>query len=78
MKKPKIAQKSPYVMDMKAGKYAYCTCGESKKDPFCDGSHTTTEFTPEIIVIEEDRKVAWCGCKHSNKGAFCDGAHARV
>ena len=78
MKKPKIAQKSPYVLDMKAGKYAFCTCGLSEKQPFCDGKHTTTEFRPEIVVLEEDQKVAWCGCKHSHKGAFCDGSHARV
>jgi CDGSH-type Zn-finger protein len=78
MEKPKVAQKSPYVMDMKAGKYAFCTCGLSTKQPFCDGAHSSTDFTPEIIEIEEDRKVAWCGCKHSNKGAYCDGAHARV
>ncbi len=78
MKKPKIAQKSPYVMDMKAGKYAFCTCGESEKQPFCDGKHVTTEFTPEIVVLEEDQKVAWCGCKHTHKGAFCDGTHSKV
>ncbi len=78
MKKPKIAQKSPYVMDMKAGKYAFCTCGLSEKQPFCDGKHTPTDFRPEIVVLEEDQKIAWCGCKHSHKGAFCDGSHARV
>jgi len=78
MDKPKIAQKHPYVMDMEAGKYAYCTCGESKKDPFCDGSHAGGEFRPEIIVLDEDVKVPWCGCKHSKKGAICDGSHARV
>jgi len=77
MSKPKIAQRSPYVMDMKAGKYAFCTCGESSKNPFCDGAHSGTDFKPEIVVIEEDRKVAWCGCKRS-KNSFCDGAHARL
>lgn len=78
MNKPKVAQKSPYVMEMEAGKYAFCTCGESSKQPFCDGAHAPTDFKPEIIVLEEGGTVAWCGCKHSNKGAFCDGAHARV
>ncbi|MBL4593747.1 MAG: CDGSH iron-sulfur domain-containing protein [Flavobacteriales bacterium] len=78
MSKPKIVQKHPYVMDMKAGKYAYCTCGESSKDPFCDGSHSGSDFKPEIVVLDEDVKVPWCGCKHSSKGAICDGSHARV
>lgn len=78
MDKPKIAQTHPHVMDMKAGKYAFCTCGLSSKEPFCDGKHTDTNFKPEIVVIEEDRKVAWCGCKQTKNGAFCDGAHARL
>jgi len=78
MKEPKIAQKSPYVMDMKAGKYAFCTCGESSKQPFCDGSHVEGDFKPEIVVLEEDKKVAWCGCKNSKNGSFCDGTHAKL
>ena len=78
MSTPKIVQKKPYVTDMKAGKYAFCTCGESSKDPFCDGSHKGGDFRPEIVVLEEDRKVAWCGCKHSSKGAFCDGSHNKI
>lgn len=78
MADPKIVQKKPYVMEMTAGKYAFCTCGQSKKDPFCDGSHAGGEFRPEIVVLEEYKKVAWCGCKHSSKGAFCDGAHNKI
>ena len=78
MEKPKIAQKAPFVQDVKAGTYYYCTCGESSKQPFCDGSHKGTSFTPSPVEIAEDRKVAWCGCKQSAKGAFCDGAHAKL
>ena len=65
-------------MDMKAGKYAFCTCGESSNQPFCDGAHTPTNFKPEIITLEEDKKVAWCGCKNSSKSAFCDGSHNKL
>tara|TARA_B100000809_G_scaffold263993_2_gene318627 strand:- start:4867 stop:5103 length:237 start_codon:yes stop_codon:yes gene_type:complete len=78
MADPKIVQKKPYVMEMTAGKYAFCTCGQSKKDPFCDGSHAGSEFRPEIVVLEDDKKAAWCGCKHSSKGAFCDGSHNKL
>lgn len=78
MSDKKIVQKKPYVMEMKAGKYAYCTCGNSSKDPFCDGSHKGKGFRPEIVELDEDKKVAWCGCKHSSKGAFCDGTHNKL
>ena len=65
----------PIVMDMQPGKYAFCTCGESRKQPFCDGNHGETGMMPIIEVIEEPKTVAWCGCKRSAKGAFCDGSH---
>ena len=77
-KLPKIAQKSPYIIDEKAGKKAFCTCGLSSKNPYCDGSHKGTGFSPKIIELEEDKKIAWCGCKHSGKGAFCDGSHKNL
>ena len=77
-KLPKIVQKSPYIVDEKAGKKAFCTCGLSSKDPYCDGSHRKTRFSPKIIELTEDKKVAWCGCKYSKKGAFCDGSHRQI
>ncbi|MCX7833284.1 MAG: CDGSH iron-sulfur domain-containing protein [Ignavibacteria bacterium] len=75
MAKPKIAQKSPYILDIKPGKYWWCACGLSTNQPFCDGSHKDTEFTPMEIDITEEKTVAWCGCKHSSNGCFCDGTH---
>jgi len=78
MNLPKIVQKRPYVIEEKAGKKAFCSCGLSSKDPYCDGSHKDTEFSPEIVELKENKKVAWCGCKHSSKGAFCDGAHSKL
>lgn len=75
---PNMKQKAPYVKGMEAGRYAFCTCGLSSKDPFCDGSHKGKGFSPKIVVLEKDQKVAWCGCKHSQKGAFCDGTHAKL
>lgn len=78
MKEPKIAQKLPYVQDVKQGKYYWCACGESSNQPFCDGSHKGTSFVPIAVDIIEDKKVAWCGCKHSANGAFCDGVHKKL
>lgn len=78
MEKPVIAQKSPYVMDMQPGTYYYCSCGKSSKQPFCDGSHKGSEFTPKKVEITDIKKVAWCGCKHSSNAPFCDGTHAKL
>ena len=30
--------------------YYYCACGKSKNQPFCDGSHTGSKFTPIKIT----------------------------
>ena len=78
MAEPKIAQKSPYVLETKPGIYYWCACGASKTQPFCDGSHKGTEFGPTKVEIATEGKVAWCGCKHSKHGAFCDGSHKQL
>ena len=71
----KIAQKAPYVIDVKAGKYAWCACGLSANQPYCDGAHSKTDLKPVIVTIEEAKTVAWCGCKHTGGSPFCDGTH---
>ena len=75
METPEIAQKSPYVVDVEPGKYAWCACGRSANQPYCDGSHKVTSFTPIIVEIEESKKVAFCGCKQSSNKPYCDGTH---
>lgn len=78
MDKPKIAQKSPFVVEVEAGTYAWCSCGESAKQPYCDGSHKGSGFTPVIEKIDAKKTVAWCGCKNNSDGPFCDGSHAKL
>jgi CDGSH-type Zn-finger protein len=78
MAEPKIAQDGPFVMDIEPGRYAWCACGQSDNQPYCDGSHKTTEFKPIIEDIEEKKRVAWCGCKHSGNKPFCDGTHKQL
>ena len=40
-----IAQKSPYAVDVEAGKkYFWCACGKSATQPFCDGTHKAVGF----------------------------------
>lgn len=78
MSDPIIAQRRPYVQAAVPGAYFWCSCGQSKAQPFCDGSHKGTSFAPVKVDITEPKTVAWCGCKHSGKGAMCDGTHSRL
>ena len=79
MTNPHIAQKSPYPVEVEAGKsYWWCSCGQSKKQPFCDGSHKGSEFTPTEYKASPSSKVYFCGCKHSAKSPLCDGSHNKL
>lgn len=74
---PKATQDRPYVIEETPGKKAYCACGRSANQPYCDGSHKGTALTPKIVEITETKKVAWCGCRRSGNSPFCDGSHSK-
>ena len=78
MANPEIAQKSPYVLELEPGTYWWCACGRSKTQPFCDGSHKGSEFTPVKAEIAARQKVALCGCKRTRTPPFCDGSHNKL
>ncbi|MDG1207088.1 MAG: CDGSH iron-sulfur domain-containing protein [Pseudomonadales bacterium] len=76
MADPQIPQKAPYGVDVEAGKnYFWCSCGKSAKQPFCDGSHADTEFTPVKYEAQESKKLFFCGCKFTKEQPLCDGSH---
>jgi CDGSH-type Zn-finger protein len=76
MTAPKIAQKAPYPVEVEAGKsYFWCSCGQSSKQPFCDGSHQGSDFAPVKFEGTESKTVFFCGCKHSGAPVTCDGSH---
>ena len=73
---PEIVQKGPYQVAVEAGKkYAWCACGKSKSQPFCDSSHKGSGYVPIIFTAKETGDAWLCGCKHTKSGAFCDGTH---
>lgn len=76
MADPEIAQKAPIGVDVEAGKsYFWCACGRSRSQPFCDGSHKGSEFTPVKFTATEDCKKFFCCCKHTADVPLCDGTH---
>lgn len=79
MTEPTIAQKSPFAVAVEAGKdYWWCACGNSKNQPFCDGSHKGGPFTPLKYSATEAKTVYFCGCKHSAGRPLCDGTHNKL
>lgn len=78
MSRPEIPGKLPAVLDLAPGTYYWCACGQSKNQPFCDGSHQGTAFEPTEFEITEQKRVALCVCKHAGKKPFCDGSHRNL
>lgn len=75
---PKVAAKQPFEVNLVAGKkYSWCSCGLSKKQPFCDGSgrKTDLQFAPLRFFVEESKTVLLCGCKQTKTPPYCDGTH---
>lgn len=75
MERPVIADKKPVVLDLKPGTYYWCSCGRSKAQPFCDGSHKVSGFEPLKFDVKEKGRSALCNCKLTETPPFCDGAH---
>ncbi len=79
MSEPTIVQKSPYPIEVEAGKsYYWCSCGQSANQPFCDGTHKGSDFTPVKFEATESKTVYFCGCKHNASPPLCDGSHAKL
>lgn len=77
MSDPVRASDTPYAVDVEEGKaYFWCACGKSQKQPFCDGAHQGTEFTPLKYEASKSTKVFFCGCKVTGKAPLCDGSHS--
>jgi CDGSH-type Zn-finger protein len=74
-----MARKGPYGVIVEKGQsYWWCSCGRSKAQPLCDGSHQGTGFEPIEYVAEKNGMVAFCGCKRSRNKPGCDDTHIHI
>jgi len=79
MEKAKVASKTPFAVEVVANKnYAWCSCGLSDNQPFCDGKHKGSSFAPQIVKFEEAKTVYFCGCKQTKNSCLCDGSHKQL
>ena len=58
-------------------RYAWCACGLSKMQPWCDGSHTAAvvEILPIVWLQQHDQRISLCNCKKTGTAPRCDGSH---
>ncbi len=83
---PIIAAKHSFKVEVEQGKkYSWCSCGLTKTEPFCDGSHKTRTNSDGASImksvkfeVSENKTVFLCGCKHSKTPPFCDGTHSSL
>jgi len=86
--KGRVYWKLPFKVKLQAGRvYKWCTCGASKSQPFCDGSHHYVmdaphfhqprgpKFRPTQFRVPETGEYWLCQCKQTNNRPFCDGTH---
>ncbi|XP_032935115.1 CDGSH iron-sulfur domain-containing protein 3, mitochondrial [Catharus ustulatus] len=75
---PVIAAKEPFPVELQAGKnYAWCSCGHSKRQPFCDGAHKREApgLAPLRFTPARAGPAPLCGCKRTRTPPYCDGTH---
>ncbi|HBB39918.1 MAG: cytochrome C551 [Nitrospirae bacterium CG18_big_fil_WC_8_21_14_2_50_70_55] len=78
MSEPVIAAKKPAVVELDPGTYAWCACGHSKTQPYCDGAHQGSGISPLEFTVASRDKVWLCLCKHTQTPPFCDGSHKKL
>ncbi|MDP3358494.1 MAG: CDGSH iron-sulfur domain-containing protein [Lutibacter sp.] len=76
MENPKLAGDNPMAIELGEGKkYAWCTCGLSESQPFCNGSHKGSGMSSIVFIAKKTETKYFCTCKQTKNAPFCDGAH---
>ena len=75
-----VYAKRPFKFECKANKvYMWCSCGFSRTQPFCDGTHRDAKMKiknkPVRFECHEDKIYWFCNCKHTKNKPLCDGTH---
>ena len=79
MNPARVADVKPIEVQFQQTEELYwCACGRSDSQPFCDGSHAGSEFTPVAFDAEKDETAALCMCKRTQNPPYCDGSHAAL
>ncbi len=79
MTEPTIAAREPAKVELEEGKrYAWCACGRSQSQPFCDGSHAGSRWEPLVFTAAEKKTTFLCQCKKTSNPPYCDGTHAKL
>ena len=79
MEKAKAVGITPNIIEQEEGKtYAWCACGKSENQPWCNGAHADSEFTPNVFKAEKSKDTAICMCKQTKNPPYCDGSHMNL
>lgn len=69
----------PKPIKLEAGKeYKWCTCGQSAKQPLCDGAHRGSGFVPLKFTVKKTETALMCRCKNTSNPPYCDMSHFKV
>jgi CDGSH-type Zn-finger protein len=79
MAEPIVADDKPRSVSLEPGQaYAWCACGRSSNQPFCDGSHRGTPLRPKLFSVESAERAVLCMCKRTKNPPYCDGSHRNL
>lgn len=77
---PLVPDNKPIKVELRPGRYSWCSCGHSKGQPFCDNSHRdapTNRTSYKFEALEQTTQYL-CNCKLTGDPPFCDDACAKL